>query len=459
MLSGLLVAFIETAKLVEPIQIIIRSIPKFELGVVRWLIELIRWFFEKENIEIQFPDTAVFQTQFAEIKVRTAAFISLIFNASIKHPSVREFIWDMPLLLLAAWAGWGTSRRNQILLAVAPALVLHTYILQYTGKDVISLLVAVFALTLLIGVNQKWNITAENSSKTAVETYSAILVLSIALTITAAFMPSISIKEINQKVTKKDDLGNALGLVKEIPQARGIPIPVGLPREHLIGLSPELSQMLVFTVKTGEIEPSEDAIIDEAVPRHYWRWLTYDMYNGQGWSSSQTQNNLYAANKTLFPLVGDRYKIIHQQVEKARAQDNRLYWTGSLERASQPADINWRTSPESLDASVTPILSIDMLGGTTEQQSYQADSIIPIVSANQLRHSSQTYPQEIRTRYLALPETIPQRVLDLAQQLTAGSCQSLRQSEGNRNLSANLSIFFGCHTSPARTGCGRLFPL
>ena len=217
LLSGLLIAFIETAKLVEPIQIIIRSIPKFELGVVRYFVELIRWFFEKENIEIQFPDTAVFQIQFAEIKVRATAFISLISSASIKHPSVREFIWDMPVLLLAAWAGWGTSRRNQILLAVAPALVLHTYILQYTGKDVISLLVAVFALILLIGVNQKWNFTAENSSKTAVETYSAILILSIALTVTAGFMPSISIKEITQKNTQKDDLGNALGLDKRNP--------------------------------------------------------------------------------------------------------------------------------------------------------------------------------------------------------------------------------------------------
>ena len=154
-----------------------------------------------------------------------------------------------------------------------------------------------------------------------------------------------------------------------------------MPREHLIGLSPELSQKLVFTVKTGEVAPSEKIIINEAVPRHYWRWLTYDMYNGQGWTSSQTENDLYAANKALFPLTGDKYKTIHQQVEKARAQDNRLYWTGSLERANQPIDINWRTSPESLSPSVTPILSIDMLGGTTEKQSYQADSIVPIVSA------------------------------------------------------------------------------
>jgi transglutaminase-like putative cysteine protease len=155
------------------------------------------------------------------------------------------------------------------------------------------------------------------------------------------------------------------------------------------------------------------------VPRHYWRWLTYDIYNGQGWTSSPTENISHTANQAVLPISGERYRVIHQEVEKASTQDNRLYWTGSLARVSQPFEVNWRTSPESLDSGVTPILSADMLGATTEQQSYQADSLIPIVSANQLRASSQTYPQEIRKRYLTLPETIPQRVLDLAQELTA----------------------------------------
>jgi hypothetical protein len=61
---------------------------------------------------------------------------------------------------------------------------------------------------------------------------------------------------------------------------------------------------------------------------------------------------------------------------------------------------------------------VDMLGALTKKQSYEADALVPFVSANQLRASSQTYPEEIRQRYLALPESIPQRVLDLAQKLT-----------------------------------------
>ncbi len=187
----------------------------------------------------------------------------------------------------------------------------------------------------------------------------------------------------------------------------------------MIDFDPALSQEVVFTVKTGELTPSDFRLIREDVPRHYWRWLTYDLYNGQGWTSSPTENIVYRAKQVVFPFSGERYKVIHQQVDKVSKQDDRLYWTGSLMRASQPIDVNWRTSPESLPKGVTPILSADMLGALTKRQSYEVDSLIPVVSANQLRNSSQTYPEEIRKRYLTLPETIPERVLDLAAQLTA----------------------------------------
>jgi hypothetical protein len=61
-----------------------------------------------------------------------------------------------------------------------------------------------------------------------------------------------------------------------------------------------------------------------------------------------------------------------------------------------------------------------MLGAVSDAQSYQADSIVPLVSAEELRSSSSEYPQEVTAKYLSLPETLPQRVRDLAQSLTAG---------------------------------------
>jgi transglutaminase-like putative cysteine protease len=411
LLTGFIFAFIESAKLMEPIKNIIHSIPQFEL-------ELIRWVLEKETPKSA-PDVSIIQLQFSEI-VRTAGeFTSRVLSASVKHPPVREFLWDMPLILLAVWAGWRTGRHNQTFLALVPMVGLQAFILNYTGKDTFSLQIAIFAFVMLVGINQTWNIIpekTENSERAVREIYPAVILLSFVLAIGAGFVPSISIKDVTQKLAKKDNFAEAIGLEKEIIQISTLS---GLPRQHLIGLSPNISNTIIFKVKTGELAPTENIIIKEIVPRHYWRWLTYDIYNGHGWSTSQAENASYSANQYLFPVASDRYKLSHQQVEKSFTQDSRLYWSGSLVRVNQPFNASWRVSPRSLSPESNPLFITDMLGANTKAQTYQADSFVPIISVNQLRDSSQDYPQEIRASYLSLPDSVPQRVLDLAKELTA----------------------------------------
>lgn len=410
LLTGFIFAFIESARLMEPIKNIMHSIPQFEL-------ELIRWILEKETPK-SFPDVSIFQIQFSEIARKTSEFSSRVLSASVKNPPMREFLWDMPLILLAAWAGWRTGRHYQTFLALVPMLGLHAFILNYTGKDTFSLQVAIFAFVMLVGINQIWNTSQENtgsSERAARETYPAIILLSFILAIAAGFVPAVSIKDVTQKIAKKDNFAEAIGLEKEITQITTLS---GLPRQHLIGLSPKISNTIIFKVRTGELAPTENIIIKEIVPRHYWRWLTYDIYNGHGWSTSPAESASYSANKYLFPDTSDRYKLIHQQVEKSFSQDGRLYWTGSLATVSQPFNASWRVTPQSLSPESNPLFIADMLGANTKAQTYQADSLVPIISANQLRDSSQDYPLEISARYLSLPKSVPQRVLDLAKELT-----------------------------------------
>ena len=396
LLTGFIFAFIESARLMEPIKNMMRSIPQFEL-------EFIRWALEKETPKSA-PDVSIIQLQFSEIVGTASEFTSRVLSGSVKQPPVREFLWDMPLIILAAWAGWRTGRHYQTFLALAPMLGLHAFILNYTGKDTFSLQVAIFAFVMLVGINQKWNLSkekTENSERAARETYPAIILLSFALAIAAGFAPAISIKDVTQKLTKKDNFAEAIGLEKEIIQISTLS---GLPRQHLIGLSPKMSNTIIFKVKTGELAPIENIIIKEIVPRHYWRWLTFDIYNGHGWSTSQVENSSYSAKNYLFPTTSDRYKLIHQQVEKSFTQDGRLYWTGSLVTASQPFNASWRVAPQSLSPESNPLFIADMLGANTKAQTYQADSLVPMISANELRDSLQDYPQEISARYLSLPE-------------------------------------------------------
>lgn len=407
-LSGLLVIFIETARLNEIIAEIIKYIPQFDLELIQSLLKR------------EAPDLSFLQVQFAEIAARTSAFFKYLLSGNLENPTVREAIWDIPVLLLATWAGWQTSRHNNVVIALVPLLAMHGFILNYTGAGTLSLQIAIFTFICLIGIHQNWGLIRQKNkavSEAQKETFLAVLLISFTLGIAAGLTPVISVRDIARHIEEKDSLNKMLGLEAK-PVKTSWASPSGLPLQHLIGLSSALSQTAVFTVKTGEIPPSESAIIHEAVPRHYWRWLVYDVYNGQGWSSSPTENNVYKANQALLPLTGERYKVIHQQVEKASMQDNRLYWAGALARVTQPFNVNWRTSPESLNLGVTPILSVDMLGALTKKQRFEVDSLVPVISENQLRSSSQIYPEEIRQRYLALSETIPQRVLDLAMQLT-----------------------------------------
>jgi hypothetical protein len=133
------------------------------------------------------------------------------------------------------------------------------------------------------------------------------------------------------------------------------------------------------------------------------------------------ENDSYSANQQLMPTSNERYQVIHQQVQKTLSQDSRLYWTGTLAGANQPFNTSWRTAPESIQVNFDPFLNVDMLGAITEKQSYQAVSIIPVVSANELRESAESYPREISERYLSLPETLPKRVKDLVRELTVNA--------------------------------------
>ncbi|MBI5952659.1 MAG: transglutaminase domain-containing protein [Chloroflexi bacterium] len=408
-LSGLFVIFIEASRLDEVFWKTIQGIPQFQLQSIQSLLKR------------EAPDLSFFRGQFSEIAARASAFFNRLLGGNTQNSTVRETIWDIPILLIASWAGWQTGRRGDVVTVLLPSIALHGFILNYTGASTFSLQIAVFALICLMGVQKIWGLAPQEDrrvNEAQRDTFLAVVTISFALGLVAGLTPVISVRDIARKINGNDSLNTMLGLEAK-PVRTSWAAPAGLPLEHLIDPQRIPSESIVFTVKTGELPTSDKRITDEEAPRHYWRLLTYDLYNGQGWSSSPTENLSYRAKQVVFQFNSERYKVVHQQVEKTSKQDDRLYWTGSLMRASQPINVNWRTSPESLPKGVTPILSADMLGALTRKQSYEVDSLVPIVSANQLRNSSQTYPEEIRKRYLTLPESIPQRVLDLASQLTA----------------------------------------
>ena len=413
-ISGLLVIYIEAARIYELLVDLAKAIPPAEFEFLRSLLAK------------RPADLSTIQSLWMEISGRSNLFFTNLFgeivNSAEKQPTLREVLWDLPLLFLPAWAGWWTRKYNNILTALGPSLALHGYILYYTDQSGFSLQVAAFALILLLGINQKWNLSSqksETSEKTTWETYSTLVIMSFALAIGAGLMPSISIEETTQKLKDRVRFSETLGLEKAIVKNYNLSSS-GLPLEHLVGQDPSTLRTIVFIAKTGELPflDPEARVENLDVPRHYWRWVTYDIYNGQSWTSSPSESISYLANESLFSLKDRQYKTVHQTIQKSSSKDDHLYWTGLLLRANQPFQSTWRVSPQAAKSSANPVIASDMLGSLTQKQTYSADSIVPIVSEEMLRSSSQIYPVDIRRRYLSLPTTTPARVLELARSLT-----------------------------------------
>jgi transglutaminase-like putative cysteine protease len=403
-ISGLVVITLEAARLPGPLLELIHSIPQIQLG------------FWKSIFAREAPDLSLLVSQLNVLWAHAAGFVARLW---IGDPAMlRECMWDIPLLLLPAWSGWRLAHKADALTALAPGIALQGALLAYTTGEAISLQVSAFCLLTLLGLNQKWSMNASQHPRAVRDSYTVITVFSFALVIGAGLMPVLSVREAAQTFTDPDAFDETLGLKRDVAAQYSM-APTGLPLEHLIGSDPSTRQTVVFTVDTGERLDlfDEEGAHTEEIPRHYWRSVVYDVYNGSEWTSSFAAGISYDASEKLLPLAQNGYQIVHQEVDKASASDDRLYWTGTLARVDRPFEASWRSEPSPFR---DPLLTSDMLGALTEQQSYAADSFIPILSEEKLRASSTVYPAEVRQHYLDLPDTISERVIELADELTAG---------------------------------------
>jgi transglutaminase-like putative cysteine protease len=406
---GIGLIIITSSRLYEPLFQTIISIPQFERQAIEQSLR-------REPIDLSIL------TDHREVLFRKLeeflAKIEAVLKGGTTPPSVREALWDIPVLLTAAWAGWWASR-GKSLIGLLPSAGLHAFILSYTNENPLSLQIEMTAWIALIGSTHlrfRSTVGTDAQARTHQETASSIILLAFALSLGAGLIPVHPLKEAAQGVPSEDRMSETLGLERVIPAEF---VSGGLPRQHLIGMDPSVSESLVITVQTGEIPATDKEPINIQIPKHYWRWLIYDVYDGHGWTTSSITNRDYPANEAIVDLPDLHYKIVHQKVEKIDPEDQRLYWTGLLAQSDKPIRSQWRVAPESLNPGVDPVLRVDMLGALAGHKTYTADSLVPVVTQNYLRATSANYPNPISDTYLTLPDIVPDRVVELAHQLTS----------------------------------------
>ena len=183
-----------------------------------------------------------------------------------------------------------------------------------------------------------------------------------------------------------------------------------LPREHLLGGGPDLERTVVMQVVTDDPSPVSGEFPDEEVrPRQtfYWQGTAYSEYVGIGWRQGQTEAVPQPPYAPLGPPERPGRRPLRQEFTLLVPHGDTLYAAGD---------------PYSVDQAVTArrlLESDDLIALEGRADNYHVLSLVPRMTAQELAEAPATYPPQIEEVYLARPAGLPQRVIDLAREVTA----------------------------------------
>lgn len=152
--------------------------------------------------------------------------------------------------------------------------------------------------------------------------------------------------------------------------------------------------------------------------RHYWRIETKDLYTGKGWEYSTDPDYEPLGNGTV------SYRTFSGNVEVEKLE-TLIEFQGKvfINKLSYPYGLRYVETNEQTE------LYIDYYTGSIEKylnESFASDAYKmaydhPLYDVNMLREARGTDPQNIVDQYTQVPSTLPDRVYDLAKEITASA--------------------------------------
>lgn len=341
-------------------------------------------------------------------------------------PLAVGLFWGAVLWLTALWAAWLTRRREAVLLGLLPGAALLVFNVYYTNSRaglvwVLLLgasMLALQAVQRFASARRRWQADRLDQAEIEPSLAASVFALTLGLVVFAAIFPSISIPKIVERVDqmferRDDHLAESLGL-QQTPEGGERGAGSFISGSHLVGAGPRLSSAVVMYVTVEGYEPvPETARIHGDVPedpiRYYWRSQTFDLYTGRGWSASTSRPQEFPPNQPILPgldLQPELYLTITQRVQRVN-EGTAVLATGELLALNQPARVAWHAAG-------------DFASAESNADRYTATSRVAVVSVERLQAAGTDYPEEIRARYLQLPDNLPSRVRSLAFEITAG---------------------------------------
>ena len=322
--------------------------------------------------------------------------------------------------LLAAYAVWTAIRLQKPLLGLTLmgfALAVNGFL----GLAPIWYLAAFIGLTALLTATINFNTLEQNwqrrgldfSDEIRIELLIYASIISVVLLTTAIALPAFSISKAVEAFMSQpwvsgveETLDEAFGGVRK-PRPSSLGRPGGydvMPRSYLLGEEPpDLSEIIMMTATITD--QNGNPAPPELTQRIHWRALSYEIYTGRGWTLSEEREEPWPANE---PVPVSEPKSTLELVQNVQwLRDERLvrYTLGQPLQFDHDVTLRWR----GLD---------DLVRVQGIARNFQATTRVSVAEPDELRETSTAdTPAIILSRYTQLPENLPQRVHDLAQEL------------------------------------------
>jgi transglutaminase-like putative cysteine protease len=171
----------------------------------------------------------------------------------------------------------------------------------------------------------------------------------------------------------------------------------------------------------GPVNLGNTTLMDvQARGGRYWRAATYDQYTGTGWVTTERESQFLEAGEVITRSTPyEARRTITQTYTIYTPNATQLFSLNQAERFSLPikASVIGVEGAEG-DAQVASLSMASSRYSLNAGDSYMVISSIPSAEEAAMRLAGEDYPAWT-DRYLQLPDDLPQRIRDLAQEITA----------------------------------------
>lgn len=335
-----------------------------------------------------------------------------------------QLTWGILLWLAIAFLGWATWRHHQAMLAILPLGALLS-VGVFFAQGPYTYLAGFMFFTLLLQVSlyffrqrQRWDQRhIDYAHHLGQEVHLAGVVIALVVIALAFITPTLSYKAFTREFYRLFDI--EAREVNDFAQSFGFNAGVGemvgtndggLPRSHLLGNTRDLTEHVVMRITTDDPPPidlpeflSQD--VNQLVPRYYWYGANYNRYTREGWATSPLRSTELNPDEPLSEGAGPG-RLVTMDVSLTRRANALLYSAGLPLRVNLPVTARYRGRSEYMLA-------------TVPSSRYQVMAWVQEPGIAELRAASTDYDPALRQDYLVLPATVPDRVRDLAEAITA----------------------------------------